>query len=120
MALAETFAEVVGALPDDWSDLELDVRIADERRYVEAALLLTTAGAQPYSEYDWHWRIAVAHRFGNAAAVDSVIGAFAMLDESGIAGEFVVRDMRSGRVPVTQGWGRPESVRAEFRRLHHQ
>ena len=28
--LAESFTEIVGALPDDWTDLELDLRIADE------------------------------------------------------------------------------------------
>lgn len=114
------FAAAVAALPDDWTDLSVDLRIGDERRYVESCLLLTTAGAQPYSKHDWHWRIAVAHTFGNAAAVDAVVGAFQMLDDSGIDGEFVIREVRSGRVPVTQGWGRPESVRREFERLHHQ
>ncbi len=120
MALAATFTDTVAALPDDWSMLSLDLRIRDERRYVESCLLLTTAGAQPYSQQDWHWRIAVARTFGNAAAVDAVTGALQMLDDSGIEGEFVVRDVRSGRAPVTQGWGRPESVRQEFQRLHHQ
>jgi hypothetical protein len=42
------------------------------------------------------------------------------LDEAGIAGELAVREVRSGRAPVFHEWGRPESVREEFRRLHHQ
>ncbi len=120
MALAETFTEAVEALPEDWSRAGVDLRIFDERRYVEAALLLTTAGAQPYSESDWHWRINVANRFGHGAAVEAVTGALKMLDDSGIDGEMQILDVRSGRAPVTHGWGRPESVRREFRHVHRQ
>jgi len=32
----------------------------------------------------------------------------------------VVREVRSGRAEVTQGWGRPQSVREDFRRLRAQ
>ena len=42
--------------------------MADESRYVEAALFLTTCNARPFSHHDWHWRVLVAHRFGHAAA----------------------------------------------------
>ena len=62
VALAETYQEIVDSLPDDWTDLELDMRIADESRYVEAALYLATCNARPYSHHDWHWRLPVAHR----------------------------------------------------------
>ncbi len=62
MGLADTFQKIVDSLPEDWTDLELDMRIADESRYVEAALYLTTCGARPYSHHDWHWRLVVAHR----------------------------------------------------------
>ena len=31
-----------------------------------------------------------------------------------------VRDARAGRVEVVQMWGRPESVRQEFRRIRAQ
>ena len=41
----------------DWTQLELDMRIFDEDRYVEAATLLTQINAMPYSEHDWHWRL---------------------------------------------------------------
>ena len=68
MALAQTFQEIVDSLPDDWTDLELDVRIFDERQYVDAAVLLVTCNAQPYSKNEWHWRLIVAHRFGHAAS----------------------------------------------------
>jgi len=120
MALADLFDEIVGALPDDWTDLELDLRLLDESRYVEAAVSLVTCNAQPYSNHDWHWRLLVAHRFGHAAAVPAVHSALSLLDEAGIAGELVVREVRSGRVEVTQMWGRPESARREFRALRAQ
>ena len=41
-------------------------------------------------------------------------------DEAGIDGEFEIREVRTGRAPVFNEWGRPESVREEFRKLHHQ
>ena len=66
MALADTFQTVVDSLPDDWTDLELDLRIADETRYIDASVYLVTCNAQPYSKHDWHWRLLVAHRFGHA------------------------------------------------------
>ncbi len=120
MALADTFAAFVDAQPDDWTDLELDLRIADEARYVEAALYLTTCNARPYSHHDWHWRLLVAHRFGHAAAAPTVHCALRLLDEAGIEGELVLRETRSGRAEVTQMLGRPESAREEFRRLRAQ
>jgi hypothetical protein len=120
MALAAYFQEIVDSLPEDWTDLELDMRIADESRYVEAALYLATCNARPYSHHDWHWRLLVAHRFGHAAAAPAVHSALGLLDDAGIAGELVVRETRSGRVEVTQMWGRPQSAREEFRRLRAQ
>jgi hypothetical protein len=115
MALADTFQVAVDGLPPDWTHLELDLRIFDEDRYVEAATLLTQINAMPYSQHDWHWRLRVAHEFGHAAAAETVRGTLALLDEQGIEGELAVREARSGRVEVTQMWGRPESVRQEFR-----
>jgi hypothetical protein len=120
VALADIFDQIVDSLPDDWTDLELDLRIFDERRYVDAAVLLVTCNAQPYSKSDWHWRILVAHRFGHAAAVPAVHTALKLLDDAGIEGELVVREVRTGRVEVVQMWGRTESVRQEFRRSRAQ
>jgi len=120
MALANTFDQIVDSLPDDWTDLELDLRIVDERRYVDAAVLLVTCNAQPYSKHDWHWRILVAHRSGHAAAAPAVHTALKLLDDAGIEGEVAVREVRTGRVEVVQMWGRPESVRQEFRRSRAQ
>jgi|SRR5215471_3654894 len=120
MPLADTFTTIVESLPDDWTDLELDLRIFDEARYIEATTLLVTINPQPHSQSDWHWRIIVAHRFGHAAAAPAVHGALRLLDNAGLEGELIVRDARAGRAEVTHGWGRPESVRQEIRRLTAQ
>ena len=120
MSLTDTFNRIVDSLPDDWTDLELDLRIFDERRYVDAAVLLVMCNAQPYSRYDWHWRLLVAHRFGHAAAAPTVHATLSLLDESGIDGELAVREVRTGRVEVVPMWGRPESVRREFTALRAQ
>src|SRR5262245_20882196 len=116
MALADDFGEVVEALPGDWTDVVLDLRIFDESRYIDAAVLLSQVNAQPYSKADWHWRINVAHQFGHAAAAETVRGTLALLDREGIRGEMIVRDVREGRAEVVQMWGRPDSVRREFRK----
>ena len=120
MGLADSFQQIVDSLPDDWTDLEFDLRIFDERRYVDAAVLLVTCNAQPYSKHDWHWRLLVAHRFGHAAAAPAVHAALALLDEAEIEGEQAVREVRTGRVEVNPMWGRTESVREEFRRIRAQ
>ena len=116
VALAEDLREVVDSLPDDWTDLVLDLRLVDESRYVDAAVILSQINAQPYSRADWHWRINVAHGFGHAAAPETVAGTLELLDREGIQGELVVRDVREGRAEVVQLWGRPDSVRREFRK----
>jgi hypothetical protein len=120
MALADTFTEIVDSLPDDWTDLELDLRIYDERRYIDAATFVVTCNAQPYSESEWHWRILVAHRFGHAASVPAVHTTLKLLDDAAIGGEIALREVRSGRVEIQQMWGRPESVRRQFRQLRAQ
>jgi hypothetical protein len=119
MPLADTFQEIVDSLPSDWSDLELDLRV-EEDRYVDAASLLTQANVQPYSHHDWHFRIVIAHHFGHAIAPEVVHGTLKLLDEAGIDGELRVRDARAGRAEIVQMWGRPESVRQEFRRIRAQ
>lgn len=120
MALADSFQQIVDALPDDWTDLELDLSIEDGKHYVDAAVYLVTCNAQPYSERGSQWRILVAHRFGHAAAPEAVYATLKLLDDADIAGELVVREVRSGRTEVVQMWGRPESVRTEFRKSRTQ
>jgi hypothetical protein len=115
VALADDFQRVLEALPADWTDLELDLRIDDEDRYIDTAVWLSQVNAQPYSKRDWHWRLPIARSFGHAAAPQSVKGVFEKLDREGVAGELRVVDVREGRAEFVQMWGRPESVRQEFR-----
>ncbi len=119
MPLADTFQEIIDSLPSDWTDLELDLRV-DESRYIDAATLLVQVNAQPYSHHDWHWRILVAHQFGHAASAPTTHGVLRTLDRAGIRGELALRELRSGRVETINLWGRPESVRQEFRRIRAQ
>jgi hypothetical protein len=115
MSLAGDFREVLDSLPSDWTDLELDLRIEDESQYVDTAVALSQINAQPYSQAAWDWRLLVAQSFGHAAAAESVAGVLEKLDADGVTGEMQVREVREGRSEVVQMWGRPESVREEFR-----
>ncbi|MBA2644224.1 MAG: hypothetical protein H0U80_02130 [Solirubrobacterales bacterium] len=119
MALADDFQQILDSLPSDWTDLELDLRI-DEDRYIEAAVLLATANAQPYSNHDWHFHFLVANHFGHATAAPTVHGTLKLVDQAEIAGELVLREVRTGRYEAVNMWGRPQSMRDEFRRIRSQ
>jgi hypothetical protein len=115
MGLADDFKELLGGLPPEWTDLELDLRIDDMSRYVDTAVFVSQINAHPYSRSRWQWRILVAQSFGHAAAAETVLGVLARLDAEGVSGELSLREVREGRSEVVQMWGRPESVREEFR-----
>ena len=115
MALAEDFRNLVDSLPDGWTDLSVDLRIFDPEDYIDAAVLLSQINAQPYSRSTWHWRIEVANQFGHAAAPQTVSGVLSRLDREEIEGELQVQGAQEGRAEIVQMWGRPESVREEFR-----
>jgi hypothetical protein len=115
MGLADDFQQVLDGMPSDWTDLELDLVIDDESRYVDSAVALSQINAQVYSSPDLGWRLLVAKDFGHAAAAETVLGVLRRLDEDGVDGELAVREVREGRSEIVQMWGRPESVRQEFR-----
>ncbi|HEX6601940.1 MAG TPA: hypothetical protein VF030_04810 [Solirubrobacterales bacterium] len=117
MALATDFKQIIENLPPDWTDLEVDMRIEDESQYVDTAVALSQVNAQVYQypREGWQWRLIVAHSFGHAAAAETVGAVLAKLDEDGVHGELRVAEVREGRSEVVQMWGRPESVREEFR-----
>src|ERR1700760_2329663 len=104
MALAEDFQRIVDALPPDWTDLEVDLRIDDESRYIDCAVFVSQVNAQVYNRPDaWHWRLIVAHSFGHAAAAETVEGVLAKLDAEGITGELRVAEGREGRAEIVPG-----------------
>jgi hypothetical protein len=118
MALATDFQQILDSLPSDWTDLEVDMRIEDEAQYVDSAVALSQVNAQVYQHphaEGWHWRLLIAKSFGHAAAPESVKGVLEVLDREGVAGELRLAEVREGRSEVVQMWGRPESVREEFR-----
>jgi hypothetical protein len=117
MPLAADFQRILDSLPPDWTDLEVDVRIEDESQYVDTAVALSQVNAQVYQHprESWHWRLLVAQSFGHAAAPETVKGVLAKLDSDGVAGELRLAEVREGRSEAVQMWGRPESVREEFR-----
>jgi hypothetical protein len=115
MALAGDFQQVLDGMPSDWTDLELDLQIEDEGRYVDTAVALSQVNAQVYSRPNLGWRLLVAKDFGHAAAAETVLAVLGRLDEAGVAGELAVREVREGRSEIVPMWGRPESVREEFR-----
>lgn len=120
MGLAGDFQLILDSLPSDWTDLVIDLRIFDEERYIEAATYMVTCNAMPYSRAEWHWRIPIAHQFGHAASVGATLTSLRTLDRAGIEGELQVAETRTGRVETINMWGRPQSVREEFRRLRQQ
>jgi hypothetical protein len=113
--LADDFQQMLDSMPPEWTDLELDLRIEDESQYVDSAVALSQINAQPYSRAEWHWRLLIARSFGHAAAPESVMGVLEKLDREGVAGELRLREVREGRAEIMNMWGRPESVREEFR-----
>ena len=117
MALATDFQRILATLPPDWTDLEVDLRIEDASQYVDTAVAVSQVNAQVYQypREGWQWRLLVAHSFGHAAAAETVLGVLEKLDGDGVRGELRVAEVREGRSEVVQMWGRPESVREEFR-----
>ena len=117
MALAASFQQILDTLPPDWTDLEVDLRIEDASQYVDTAVAVSQVNAQVYQhpEEGWHWRFLVAHSFGHAAAAETVAAVLERLDAAAVKGELRVAEVREGRSEVVQMWGRPESVREEFR-----
>src|SRR4051794_31216985 len=98
-ALADRFQEIVDSLPDDWTHLDLDLRIDDAKRYVDAALYLLLVNAHHHTRHPegYHWRIICAHRFGHAAAAPAEHGTLKLLDDGGITGTVGLVGVRGGR-----------------------
>jgi hypothetical protein len=118
VGLVADFQQILETLPPDWTDLEVDLRIEEMSQYVDTAVALSQVNAQVYQHpkaNGWHWRLLVAHSFGHAAAAETVKGVLEKLDADGVAGELRMAEVREGRSEVVQMWGRPESVREEFR-----
>jgi hypothetical protein len=102
--IAAAFDELVARLPDDWSDLYLELELVSSSDVERAALLLGPVnpflheGARPV------FRFRSARRFGYGAAPEMTRRSLARLDEEGIAGSLRVLRVQSDVAPVfTQG-----------------
>ena len=82
----------VDALPPDWSQLEADLRIDDEDRYIEAATLLSQINAMPYSQARLALAPAIGPRVRSRRRAQTVRGTLALLDDQGITGTLAPRE----------------------------
>ena len=91
MSLAADFQRILDALPPDWTDLEVDLRIDDESRYIDTAVALSQVNARVYSHAEWHWRLVVAHkRASTRAARVAAIAAADLVQQLALRGCRVV------------------------------
>ena len=119
MPLAEEFNEILDALPADWTDLALDLRVQEDR-YIDAASLMVTCNAQPTRTTTGTSTSSSRTSSGTPRRHPWCARDPEAARRRRDRGRLVLREVREGRVEVTQMWGRPESVRQEFRRIRSQ
>jgi hypothetical protein len=111
--LAETWDELAVGLPDDWSDLYLEVELGSSDDLERAALLLGPVNPLLREGQRPALRFRAAHRYGYGAAPQMVRRVLARLDEDGIAGRLRLLRVQSDVSPVhTQGLVWREAGRA--------
>ena len=116
VGLAADFQQVLDGMPSDWTDLELDLRIEDESR-LRRHRGRPQPGQRAGPTRESGLGLASAGREGLRPRRRGRVGARrpAQARRGGVAGELAVREVREGRSEIVQMWGRPESVREEFR-----
>jgi hypothetical protein len=101
--LAESWDESLAALPQDWSDLYVEVELTSSDHLEPAALALAPTNPARYGEASG-FRFRCARRFGYGASAGMVRRCLARLDERGIPGEARILQVLSDTKPVaTQG-----------------
>jgi len=102
-ALADQWARLLAALPEDWSDLygEIELRSSD---YLERGALLLAPVNPARAGSGATFRFRVARRFGYGAAPEMARRCFERLDEANIRGELrILRALSDTRPVYTQG-----------------
>jgi hypothetical protein len=103
LPLAEQWDAAVEALPDDWSDLYLELELASTDYLERGALLLAPVNPARFEERP-AFRFRVARQFGYGASPEMSRRCFERLDEEGIRGDLRVLHALSDTKPVyTQG-----------------
>lgn len=102
-SLAESWDELVAGLPEDWSDLYIELALSSSDHLEPAALAAAPLNPARYGERPG-FRFRCASRFGYGAAPDMVRRCLERLDEERIAGEIRLLRALSDTKPVgTQG-----------------
>jgi hypothetical protein len=102
-ALAAQWDEAVARLPDDWSDLYVELEFASSDHLEPGALLLAPVNPSRVSTRP-AFRFRVAKRFGYGASAEMTRRCLERLDDKGIAGELRILHALSDTKPVyTQG-----------------
>ncbi len=99
----EAWRRELAALPDDWSDLYIEVELFSSDYLERAALLLAPLNPARYGGKPG-FRCRVARRFGYGGSPEMTLRCFERLDEEGIRGRVTVLRALSDTRPVqTQG-----------------
>jgi hypothetical protein len=102
--LAESFDQLSQRLPEDWSDLYLELELASSADIDRAALLLGPVNPFLREGLRPAFRFRAARRFGYGAAPEMTRRSIERLDEAGIAGKLKLLRVQSDTAPVlTQG-----------------
>ena len=102
-ALAAAWDAAVSALPDDWSDLYVEVELFSTDYIERAALLLSPANPARYGGAA-ALRFRCAHSFGYGASPEMVRRCLERLDESSIRGSVrILRALADSDPVATQG-----------------
>jgi len=102
-ALADAWEELIAGLPDDWSDLYVELELTSTDHLEPAALLMAPVNPARYGG-ELAFRFRCARRFGYGASPGMVKRCMERLDEAGIPGRIRILRALSDTQPVgTQG-----------------
>jgi hypothetical protein len=102
---AEQWDAIVARQPEDWSSMNLELRLGDASQSEETALVLSPLN--PWHERDWRsgvFRFRAAHTFGYGSAPELTRKRLQTLDSVGIRGTLELLSRIADVRPVhTQG-----------------
>jgi len=102
-SLAHAWDDLAATLPEDWSDLYVEIRL-DSTDFLERGALLLAPVNPARADGAVGFRFRVARRFGYGAAPEMTRRCLERLDEEGITGDLtVLRVLSSTRPVATQG-----------------
>src|ERR687886_683335 len=104
-SLVEQWDEIIAGQPDDWSTLELELRLRDANQSEECALVLSPLN--PWRDGDWRsgsFRFRATRTQGYGSAAELCRKRLGTLDQLGIRATLQPRRRLSAVLPVaTQG-----------------